>query len=192
VSEARVERRDADVAVIGAGPAGIAAAVRAAAAGKRVVLLDESPRAGGQIWRHTRRSALPRQARRWLSALDASGAAHLARATVVDVTAERITAEGPDGALVVETENVVLATGARERFLPFVGWTLPGVVGVGGAQALLKSGADVRGRTVVVAGSGPLLLPVAAALAHAGARIALLVEQAPARRVRRLAAGLWC
>jgi NADPH-dependent 2,4-dienoyl-CoA reductase/sulfur reductase-like enzyme len=86
---------------------------------------------------------------------------------------------------------VVLCTGARERFLPFPGWTLPGVVGVGGAQALVKSGMDVRGRTAVVAGSGPLLLAAAAGLAVAGARIVLVAEQATRLQVARYAAGLW-
>lgn len=181
-----------DVAIIGAGPAGIAAAVRAAAAGKRVMLLDESARPGGQIWRHTRRTALPRPARKWLDALDRSGATHLTHASVVDATPDlRLAVEAGDGAFALEAGALILATGARERFLPFPGWTLPGAVGVGGAQALLKSGADVRGRTAVVAGSGPLLLPVAAALGAAGARIALVAEQAPARRVASLAAGLW-
>jgi D-hydroxyproline dehydrogenase subunit alpha len=65
------------------------------------------------------------------------------------------------------------------------------VVGVGGAQALLKAGASVAGKTVVIAGSGPLLLAVAASLTHAGARLALVAEQAPARRVASFAAGLW-
>jgi NADPH-dependent 2,4-dienoyl-CoA reductase/sulfur reductase-like enzyme len=91
-------------------------------------------------------------------------------------------------------ERLVLATGARELFLPFPGWTLPGVVGAGGAQALLKAGARFEGRRVVVAGTGPLLLAVAAALRRAGARIAGIAEQAPLPRspLRLLAApGRW-
>jgi NADPH-dependent 2,4-dienoyl-CoA reductase/sulfur reductase-like enzyme len=204
----------ADVVVVGAGPAGLAAACRAAEAGANVVLLDEAPAPGGQVWRRP----ATRLARAWSERFAASGARFLARATVIDVIAAppAVTpggapadASAPDAATVaaapgatllvdhagrglrVEARRLVIATGARERFLPFPGWTLPNAVGVGGVQALLKSGAALGGRRVVIAGSGPLLLPVAAALAKAGARIALVAEQAPAGAVARFAAGLW-
>ncbi|MFC6664575.1 FAD-dependent oxidoreductase [Deinococcus radiopugnans] len=78
----------------------------------------------------------------------------------------------------IQAERVILATGATERFLPFDGWTLPGVVGAGGLQAMSKSGLDVRGQRVVVAGSGPLLLAVAAGLRQKGARVLAVAEQA--------------
>jgi len=100
-------------------------------------------------------------------------------------------AESAGSALSVRAVKLILATGARERFLPFPGWTLPNVVGIGGAQALLKTGMDVSGRRVVIAGSGPLLLPVAASLASAGAKLSLVAEQAPAANVRRFATSLW-
>jgi NADPH-dependent 2,4-dienoyl-CoA reductase/sulfur reductase-like enzyme len=86
----------------------------------------------------------------------------------------------------VEFERLILAAGARERFLPFPGWTLPGVMGAGGAQALVKSGLDPRGKRVVVAGSGPLLLAVAAGLARAGASVQGIFEQAPFSRLAGL------
>jgi NADPH-dependent 2,4-dienoyl-CoA reductase/sulfur reductase-like enzyme len=186
-----VERVVTDIAIVGAGPAGIAAAVRARKAGRRVVVLDESPRPGGQIWRHRSRPSLPRGARRWLDRFDRSGATFLSHATVVDVRAGGLTVERSARPLLVEAASIVLATGARERFLPFPGWTLPGVVGVGGAQALLKAGLDVRGRSAIVAGTGPLLLPVAAALVSAGARVRWVGEQAAGGRVRGFAASLW-
>jgi NADPH-dependent 2,4-dienoyl-CoA reductase/sulfur reductase-like enzyme len=170
---------EADVIVVGAGPAGIAAAVHAAEAGRRVVVLDSAQRAGGQIWRHRDRRTLPRMARRWLERFDRSGARLVPGAEVVDAASFR-------------GRTVVLATGARERYLPFPGWTLPGVMGIGGAQALLKNGlGSFRGRRVVLAGSGPLMLTVAAALARAGARIVLVAEQASAGRMARFASGLW-
>src|SRR5208337_2760509 len=79
--------------------------------------------------------------------------------------------------------NLIVATGARERFLPFPGWTLPGVMGAGGLQALVKGGLDPRGKRVILAGSGPLLLAVGAALESAGARVAGIYEQAPLARL---------
>lgn len=187
------ERRfEADVAVIGAGPAGIAAGCRAAEAGKRVVLLDESPRPGGQIWRHVSSSALPGSARRWLDRLARSGVEVLHGASVVDARPGFELVAQRDGVpLTVGAATLVLATGARERFLPFPGWTLPNVFGIGGAQALLKQGVSFAGKRVVIAGSGPLLLPVAGLLSRGGARVALVAEQAPPMRVYGFAASLW-
>jgi D-hydroxyproline dehydrogenase subunit alpha len=183
---------DADVVVVGAGPAGIAAAVTARAAGASVVLLDSGPRPGGQIWRHVRRDSLPPVARRWLARLDRSGALPLTGASVVDAAPGVVTAALAHGeGRTITARAIILATGARERFLPFPGWTLPGIMGVGGAQALLKAGATPQAHAAVVAGSGPLLLPVVAALAHTGCRVALAAEQAPAARVVRFGLGLW-
>jgi thioredoxin reductase len=183
---------ECDVAVVGGGPAGIAAATRAAEMGSRVLLMDRGLRPGGQIWRHRETSELPALARQWLARCARSGACWMGEAHVVDGS--------PGGALVVTQRGrsftvrasaVVLATGARELFLPYPGWTLPNVMGVGGVQALLKSGAEVRGRRVVIAGSGPLLLPVAALMARSGAVLVAVAEQAPSSRVAAFAAGLW-
>ncbi len=204
--ETRVVR--ADIAVVGAGPAGIAAAACAAERGASVVVVDEGLRPGGQIWRHRDGAHPPRAARRWLDRFRHSGASLLSSAAVVDaetgvaelqgeLTAQeshggaRLVAEQAGDPWVIEAGTIIVATGARELLLPFPGWTLPGVVGVGGAQALLKAGARVKGLRAVVAGTGPLLLPVAAALARAGARVELLAEQASAARVRRFARSLW-
>lgn len=181
----------ADVAVVGAGPAGIAAAVRAAESGRRVVLLDQTARPGGQIWRHGDATDLPAPARRWMGRLRASGAELVGGATVIDAAPGLLLCDRGGAPLRVVAPALVLATGARERFLPFPGWTLPGVLGVGGVQALLRSGAELRGRRAVVAGSGPLLLAVAAALSAAGATVAAVIEQADRARVARFAAGLW-
>lgn len=186
----------ADVAVVGSGPAGIAAAALVAESGRRVVLLDESPAVGGEVWRHRPGHAPPAAARRWIARLEQSGATILSGASVVDVHsggAERFVVLAEHGFLpcVVHASSLVLATGARERFLPFPGWTLPGVFGVGGASALLESGLSFAGKRVVVAGSGPLLLPVAAALSHGGARLQLVAEQADRGSVVRFATTLW-
>src|SRR5262249_44185922 len=80
--------------------------------------------------------------------------------------------------LKVRFEKLILATGARELFLPFPGWTLPNVFGAGGLQALVKSGLTIAGKRVVIAGTGPLLLAVAAYLAEHGANVIRVCEQA--------------
>jgi NADPH-dependent 2,4-dienoyl-CoA reductase/sulfur reductase-like enzyme len=85
---------------------------------------------------------------------------------------------------------LILATGARERFLPFPGWTLPGVAGAGGLQALVKSGLPIEGKKVVVAGTGPLLLAVAAYLRKRGAEVLLIAEQAPLKSLLSFGLGL--
>ena len=187
----------ADVVVIGAGPAGIAAAARAAEAGRRVVVLDEAPNAGGQIWRHRTRTSLGSDARRWLDRLSRTRADVRQGLAVVDVFGSdgaagfTIVGERHRGGVdLLQARAIVLATGARELFLPFPGWTLPGVHGIGGAQALLKQGAPFRGKRVVIAGTGPLLLPVAASLTDVGARLLLVAEQAPFAAVRDFALSL--
>jgi NADPH-dependent 2,4-dienoyl-CoA reductase/sulfur reductase-like enzyme len=186
--------RMADVLVIGGGPAGIAAAARAAEAQRHVLLIDESPELGGQIWRHRAQGAVPPNARTWLSRVETSGAKMLRGTAVVDIHDEgddfTVTAEHNGVPVVVRAHAIVLATGARERFLPFPGWTLPGVIGVGAAQALLKSGMSFTGKRVVISGSGPLLLPVAGSLREAGASVLLVAEQAAWRSVTRFASGL--
>ncbi len=169
----------ARVVVVGAGPAGIAAAAVAAEVGSSVLLLDEAPSPGGQIWRSGSRSRLPATARRWLDRLHRSGARVVSEATVIDAEfPPHLIVDRRGRRLDVQAECVILATGSRELFLPFPGWTLPGVLGVGGAQALSKTGVSFRDRRVVIAGSGPLLLPVAAALVRDGARLITVAEQA--------------
>ena len=186
--------REIDVLVVGAGPAGIAAACEAAEAGRSVAVLDDNPDAGGQIWRGGRRLAPPGTAATWLDRLMASGADLRAGTVVVDVVAagggQVYVTRGPAGNRRWRAGAIVIATGARERFLPFPGWTLPGVVGAGGLQALVKQGLHVSGRRVVVAGSGPLLLAVAELLVREGAVVAAVAEQAPLARLASFAARL--
>ncbi len=185
---------ECNVVVIGAGPAGLAAATGAAEGGRRrVLVLDHAATAGGQIWRRDGQKHLPRTASAWLHRADRAGVGILTGTEVVDA----VPGEGV-GAVSVETgvrwvsaPSIVLATGARELFLPFPGWTLPGVTGAAGLQALAKQGLDVRGRRVVIAGSGPLLLPAASTLAHHGANIVIVAEQTPPAKLRAFAASLW-
>ena len=183
------ERLHAEVVVVGGGPAGLAAAVHAAEAGARTLLVDTYPRPGGQIWRH--RADPPAAASDWIARFVSARVTPLVGATVVDATAQELLLDHAGRPRRVRFDRLVLATGARELFLPFPGWTLPGVLGVGGAQAMLKAGARFSRKRVVVAGSGPLLVAVAAALAKDAASIVGLAEQAPLGRLAAVGAGLW-
>jgi D-hydroxyproline dehydrogenase subunit alpha len=167
-----------DVFVVGAGPAGLSAAVAAARHGARVAIVDQGQRTGGQIWRHRNAAALSINAKRLIDEATARTTV-MSSARVIDAPGDReLLVEHAGKALLIRAGAIVLATGAKERFVAFPGWTLPGVVGVGGLQALIKSGADLRGARVVIAGTGPLLFPVAATAVRAGADVALVAEQA--------------
>lgn len=179
-----------DVVVAGAGPAGLAAALAAAGHGRRVALVDLQARAGGQIWRHDVAHAPPTLAARVLAQLAASKIAFLSQTQLLMAQDRQLLADGPQGARWIGYDALVLATGARELLLPFPGWTLPGVTGAGGAQALAKQGWPLAGKRVLVAGSGPLLLASAATLRRHGAQVLGIVEQAPLRALAGFAAQL--
>jgi NADPH-dependent 2,4-dienoyl-CoA reductase/sulfur reductase-like enzyme len=155
----------------------MAAAVTSAESGASVVLLDDNPHLGGQVWRGApvaNPSGLPA---RWLRQLQSSSVKVVSRARVF---------YGKDGLLFAETEesvyqvkagNLILATGARERFLPFRGWTLPNVLGAGALQALIKSGLSVKEKKIVIAGTGPLLFAAAECAREHKAKVACIAEQ---------------
>ncbi len=151
-----------DVAVVGAGPAGLAAASTAARTGCRVALLDSSAAVGGQYWRGTN------------PGVDLSQVDVMTDAAVWFVAPGFVLHLLGGGA--VTARRLVFATGAYDRALPFPGWDLPGVVTPGAAQAMLKSSGVPIGNRVVVAGAGPFLLPVAGALVNAGVEVAGVYE----------------
>jgi NADPH-dependent 2,4-dienoyl-CoA reductase/sulfur reductase-like enzyme len=191
----------AEVLVIGAGPAGIAAATAAAENGREVIVLDDNATAGGQIWRaatvdqtgsSSGRDAIKQRA---FDRLQRSGAQVLGGRSVFSAEASgtvQALHEDSAGSHMEQFhfEQLVLATGARERFLPFPGWALPGVFGAGGLQALVKGGYPVAGKRVVVAGTGPLLLAVAAHLAQDGAIVSCVAEQAALAQILPFTASL--
>ncbi|EDY55399.1 oxidase [Streptomyces sviceus ATCC 29083] len=210
----RATMGEPELAVIGAGPAGLAATLAAAARGVHVTLIDSAAEAGGQFYRQPapglgarRPQALHHQWRTWERLRDglrthvqAGRVRHLTdhhvwiveRRGAVGLTVHALRGPEQEEPAEVRADAVLLATGGYEKVLPFPGWTLPGVVTAGGAQAMLKGGLVLPGRTVVVAGTGPLLLPVATGLAAAGATVAALVDSADptsfVRRSRALAA----
>lgn len=184
-----------ELAVIGAGPAGLAAALAASARGVRVTLVDSATEAGGQFYRQPaaalragRPGALHHQWRTWERLRDGLATSDVRFLTDHHVWSVERSSDGftvhallgpeQEEPVAVSAEAVLLATGGYEWTLPFPGWTLPGVVTAGGAQAMLKGGLVVPGRRAVVAGTGPLLLPVATGLAAAGVDVAALVEAA--------------
>lgn len=181
-----------DVLVVGGGPAGIAGAVCAAEAGARVGIVDENFALGGQIWRGELGAAQKStEASRWNTRLKNSGVMILGGKRVFHQPEPGILwAECLDGISELNYGNLILATGARERFLPFPGWTLPNVMGAGGLQALVKCGLPIHGKRVVVAGTGPLLLAVASYLRKHGAEILLICEQARWSKLARFGAAL--
>src|SRR6516162_761680 len=172
-----------DVVVVGAGPAGLAAGCRAAESGAEVTIVDDNLQPGGQIWRGAAAEAAP-----WL------------RAEIHWILGVRVFDAPRPGCIAFECadgtarelgyRNLILATGARERFLPFPGWTLPNVMGAGGLQALAKSGFPLERKRVVVAGSGPLLPAVANYLREHGADVRLVAEQAAWSSLVRFALAL--
>lgn len=181
-----------DVLVIGAGPAGLAAAAAAASHGARVGLIDAQATAGGQVWRHDVERGDPALARRNVAAaLEHPGVTWLAQARVVGTEAGALLVEDPQNARWLRYRALVLATGARELLLPFPGWTVPGITGAGGLQALAKQGWPLRGRRVVIAGSGPLLLAAAVTARRHGAQVLGIYEQASADSIQRFARSLW-
>lgn len=175
--------RTYDVVVVGAGPAGMAAATTAAGAGCAVAVVDAGDQPGGQYWRHRAGSlsSLPHRA----AFMELTGAL---RRGATYLPGHEVWTAGRDGdgfvvrAVIDGTETavpgraLVLAPGAFDRQLPFPGWDLPGVYTAGGAQALLKGHGVVVGQRVLVAGTGPFLLPVAAGLAARGVHVAGVLE----------------
>jgi NADPH-dependent 2,4-dienoyl-CoA reductase/sulfur reductase-like enzyme len=182
-------RYECDVAVVGAGPAGLAAAFRAAREGRRVTVVDDNPDAGGQIWRGEKTKPRSPEAQAWFERVRSVDIQLLPGTRVFEAKPGKLLAETSREVCELAFQSLVLATGARERFLPFPGWTLPNVMGAGGLQALVKNGLPIDGKKVVVAGSGPLLLAVAAYLRERGADLLLISEQTSSLKLARFGLG---
>jgi thioredoxin reductase len=176
-----------EIAIVGAGPAGVSAAVAAAHAGAKVALVDEGARTGGQFFRQpisSANGATPallrhhfQRGRKLLDQLSHPNIQLYPETVVWNITAKRqLDLYHANRPLTLQAQRVILATGATERVAAFPGWTLPGVMTVGAAQSLLKSQGLIPGGRVVLAGSGPLLLAVARQLVDAGAQVVGVYE----------------
>jgi NADPH-dependent 2,4-dienoyl-CoA reductase/sulfur reductase-like enzyme len=190
-----------ELLVVGAGPAGLCAAIEAARAGVRVVVVDENDQPGGQIFRQLPRpfrTSNParlgtefRRGRALLDLLEGLPIRLLSNAVAWGSFEDRVLEVTHDGlALRFRAEAIVLATGAYDRPVPLPGWTLPGVLTVGGAQTILKSQRLLPGRRILMAGTGPLQLVVASQLARAGAELVGVADPVPTWRVLRHAPAL--
>lgn len=204
-----IETTQCDLLVVGAGPAGLAAATVAAGLGVDTVLLDEQLAPGGQIYRAitttpvTDRGILGEDY--WhgaslIAPFKQSGARYVPGATVWAV-AERTAPHPGKGfevaysvageARIIHARRLLLATGAQERPFPIPGWTLPGVITAGAAQILLKSAGVVPADRTVLAGSGPLLYLVAWQYLNAGVKIDALLETTPPGRMGQALPKVW-
>jgi len=171
------------IAIIGAGPAGLAAAKTIAEKNEQVVVFDAAPRPGGQYWRHLKKVEGYKSSRssQYLEALSKfdhviylSGAQIWSAVKNEGSYTLNYIAGGIESSMTVE--KLIIATGAHDRAIPFTGWERPGVMTPGAAQALLKGHNVIAGQAIVITGTGPFLLPVAVGLAAAGANVVGIYE----------------
>ncbi|HEY5404363.1 MAG TPA: FAD-dependent oxidoreductase, partial [Pyrinomonadaceae bacterium] len=143
------QRYQCDVLIVGAGPAGLAAAYRVSQSGRQVTVVDDNPDLGGQIWRGGKKKAQSAEASAWFE--------KIRNAKIEFINGARVYDQPERGTLLAELNNdiselkyqaLILATGARERFLPFPGWTLPNVMGAGGLQSFVKTGLPIEGKKI--------------------------------------------
>jgi len=184
----RVRRESAEVVIIGAGPAGMSAAVAAASAGAEVVVIDEAPRPGGRVGGAPAATAAAGAAvhpgpyddrlARLTRVYAEQPLTHLAGTTVWGLFDDRLVATDHPEHPLIEAQYLVIASGAYETPLAFPGWTLPGVMTVGGLQQLRKrQGLVPRGR-VLLSGTGPFLYLAADQLAADGVEIVAVADSA--------------
>ncbi|MDL2267147.1 NAD(P)/FAD-dependent oxidoreductase [Desulfovibrio sp. OttesenSCG-928-G15] len=173
-----------DLCIIGAGPAGMEAALSAASCGLEVALLDEHETAGGHIYKglqsrfadqHMDAEAKQRGLDS-LARLAAGGVHHFSGHTVWFASGQKLIASHAGHSQTFRTRTLIVANGAMERPVPFPGWTLPGVMSAGGADLLWRSAGLSPQGPVVISGNGPLMLLVAARLAAEGVHTAALID----------------
>lgn len=189
-----------DVLIIGAGPAGLSAALAAASQGQQVMIIDDNPFAGGQIWRDGKGANIPVKAKLIRHQVEQHPHIRCLQSTKVISVVQRGDHNGIPFALLLEsadqswiqyTHAVIICSGGRELQMPYPGWTLPGVTGAGGLQALIKGGLPVAGQRIVIAGTGPLLLATAKTAREAGADVVYIAEQTTRKKWWHFGLSLW-
>lgn len=191
-----------DVTVIGAGPAGLAAAGEAARGGARTILIDAAAQFGGQYWRHADERVSTEDPSGWhhrwktYTELAAAAQAAIAEGRLTYLPSRHVISAQPGqlfhlsaapvpelkpaevAMATIVSKTVVLCPGAYDRQLPVPGWTLPGVMAAGGIQAFIKTQGISPGRRVVLGGTGPFLLSAAASVLQTGAEVVAICESA--------------
>jgi NADPH-dependent 2,4-dienoyl-CoA reductase/sulfur reductase-like enzyme len=179
--------RSVDAAIVGGGLAGAAAAGVLSRYGVRVLILDDNLRLGGQYLRGGRRAGagwtefFKRRGLKLIDAIAQSPVDVRTRAEVLGIESgyELLAADGYGELFTVRAGTVLLASGARERFIPFQGWTLPGVMATGAAQILIKQSGVLPARRTVVAGAGLFLNAVAGDIRKNGGKVPAVLDAMP-------------
>ena len=186
---AESEQFQIPLVIVGGGPAGLSAAIAAARFGIQVLVIDENRVAGGQIYRQLPPTFKVEQTSR-LGSDYSDGRMLLEQAADLSqfitiwndalvwsvFESNQLAVERNNKLILIDAKAIIVATGAYERPFPVDGWTLPGVMTVGGAQTLLKSQRVLPGSRVLLAGTGPLQLVVAEQMLDAGMEIVAVAE----------------
>lgn len=178
-----------ELIIIGAGPAGIQAAITAANAGMQVTLIDSNPQPGGQYYKQIPKqfsmsdnTSHQREALSLINNLNKPSIKILSKTLVWGIFHNpktkmwQATLHGENCPARLEAPTIIIASGAYDRSIPFPGWDLPGVITAGAAQVMIKHQGILPGKRVIVSGSGPLQLAASANLVDAGALVVEILE----------------
>ena len=179
-----------DLIIVGAGPAGLSAAIEAAKKGLKVIVFDENEKPGGQLFKQIHKFFGSKEHRakirgfvigkQLLEEADAAGVKVELNATVIGLYQDKeVVVKKGDEIRHFKGDSVIIATGAAENMVTFPGWTLPGVIGAGAAQTMLNLHGILPGKKILMLGSGNVGLVVSFQLMQCGCDVVALVDAAP-------------